>query len=235
MSHYVFYPTQYLFGTHRSQLCPVQPAKQEQRPSLHEPRPEHSTRCWLPLRPTRFSGSCAGRDGPTACAAVSFHASFGSVFRIQGATPVWKSASELGFFHAIESTRSRRQRRVDGLETPRHRADAATKNHIDGVGRPKFDFHTGRSQSGTASWSSPRRSIPRVGTRPARTRRATTSRRRSPSSCSSPTRPCALVPCGRRRTTTCPRTKVALPSLSLNGASAGTGHDPSTFHRPRMY
>ena len=35
----------------------------------------------------------AGRDGPTACAAVSFHASFGSVFRIQGATRVWKSAS----------------------------------------------------------------------------------------------------------------------------------------------
>ena len=29
--------------------------------------------------------------------------------------------------HAIEPTRSRRHRRVDGLKTPRHRADAATK------------------------------------------------------------------------------------------------------------
>ena len=67
--------------------------RQEQRPSLCSPAPSTDER---PLRPTRFSGSCAGRDGPTACAAVSFHASFGSVFRIQGATPVWKSASELG-------------------------------------------------------------------------------------------------------------------------------------------
>ena len=32
--------------------------------------------------------------------------------------------------HAIEPTRSRRQRRVDGVKTPR-------------VRRPKFDFHTG--------------------------------------------------------------------------------------------
>ena len=41
---------------------------------------------------------------------------------------VWKSTSELGWFaslHAIESTRSRQQRRVDGLRTPRHQADAA--------------------------------------------------------------------------------------------------------------
>jgi len=29
--------------------------------------------------------------------------------------------------HAIEPTLSRRQRRVDGVETPRHRADAATE------------------------------------------------------------------------------------------------------------
>ena len=110
-AHYVFYDREEP-GTHRSQLCPVQPAKQEQRPSLQLPRPEHSTRCWLPLRPTRLSGSCAGRDGPTACAAVSFHASFGSVFRIQGATPVWKSASELGY----SARWSRRQRRVRYLE-----------------------------------------------------------------------------------------------------------------------
>ena len=49
--------------------------------------------------------------------------------------PVWKSTSELGYhsawtfvnIHAIEPTRSRGQRRVDGLETPRHRADAATE------------------------------------------------------------------------------------------------------------
>ena len=45
--------------------------------------------------------------------------------------------------HAIEPTRSRRQRRVDGVESPRHRADAATEaRRVDGVGRPKFDFHT---------------------------------------------------------------------------------------------
>ena len=180
------------------------------------------------MRPTRFSGSCAGRDGPTACAAVSFHASFGSVFRIQGATPVWKSTSELG-----DSARwPRRQRRVDGLETPRHRADAATKNHIDGVGRPKFDFHTAPSQSGTASWSSPRRSIPRVGTRPARTRRATTSRTHTPSLCSSPTCPCALSQYDRPHTTTYLQIKATPPSRARGGASAGTGHDLSTC-RPR--
>ena len=40
--------------------------------------------------------------------------------------------------HAIEPTRSRRQRRVDGVKTPRHRADAVT-----GVRSPKFDFHPG--------------------------------------------------------------------------------------------
>ena len=51
--------------------------------------------------------------------------------------PVWKSTSELGYpekycltfvnLHAIEPTRSRGQRRVDGLETPRHQADATTE------------------------------------------------------------------------------------------------------------
>ena len=50
---------------------------------------------------------------------------------------VWKSTSELGYprniawtfvnLHAIEPTRPRGQRRVDGLGTPRHRADAATE------------------------------------------------------------------------------------------------------------
>ena len=46
--------------------------------------------------------------------------------------------------HAIEPTRSRGQLRVDGVESPRHRADAATEaRRVDGVGRPKFDFHTG--------------------------------------------------------------------------------------------
>ena len=41
---------------------------------------------------------------------------------------VWKSTSELGVnLQAIEPTRLRRQRRVDGLKTPRHRADAATE------------------------------------------------------------------------------------------------------------
>ena len=45
--------------------------------------------------------------------------------------------------HAIEPTQSRGQHRVDGVESPRHRADAATEaRRVDGVGRPKFDFHT---------------------------------------------------------------------------------------------
>ena len=40
-------------------------------------------------------------------------------------------------FYAIEPTRPRR---VDGVESPRHRADAATEaRRVDGV----FDFHTG--------------------------------------------------------------------------------------------
>ena len=47
--------------------------------------------------------------------------------------------------HTIELTRSRGHRRVDGVESPRHRADAATEttSRVDGVGRPKFDSLTG--------------------------------------------------------------------------------------------
>ena len=42
--------------------------------------------------------------------------------------------------HAVELTLPRGQRRVDGVESPRHRADAATEaRRVDGVGRPKFD------------------------------------------------------------------------------------------------
>ena len=60
--------------------------------------------------------------------------------------PVWKSTSELGCIawtfvslHAIELTRPRGQRRVDGVESPRDRADAATEARcVDGVGRPNF-------------------------------------------------------------------------------------------------
>ena len=37
---------------------------------------------------------------------------------------VWKSTSELCYLHAIELSQLRRQRRVDGVESPRHRADA---------------------------------------------------------------------------------------------------------------
>ena len=51
---------------------------------------------------------------------------------------MWKSTSELGYLekccvglrenlHAIEQMLSRGQRRVDGVESPRHRADAATE------------------------------------------------------------------------------------------------------------
>ena len=82
---------------------------------------------------------------------------------------VWKSTSELGYprniawtfvnLHAIEPTRPRGQRRVDGVESPRHRTDAATEaRRVDGLGRPKFDFHTG-----WAAWSSRSSSMPCCG------------------------------------------------------------------------
>ena len=52
----------------------------------------------------------------------------------QRSQPAWKSTRELGYCVDIhepprhrEPTRSRGQRRVDDLETPRHRADAATE------------------------------------------------------------------------------------------------------------
>ena len=38
--------------------------------------------------------------------------------------PVWTSTSKLGMLHAIEQMLLRGQRRVDGVEPPRHRADA---------------------------------------------------------------------------------------------------------------
>ena len=54
--------------------------------------------------------------------------------------PVWKSTSELGYLrniawtfvrlHAIEPTWPRGQCRVDGAESPRHRADAATESTL---------------------------------------------------------------------------------------------------------
>jgi len=62
----------------------------------------------------------------------------------------WKSTSELGYaetfviLHAIEQRLLRGQRRIDGVESPRRRAEAATEaRRVDGVGRPKFDVHTG--------------------------------------------------------------------------------------------
>ena len=70
---------------------------------------------------------------------------------------MWKSTSELGLYcgdlrelpvvlHAIEQMQLRGRRRVDGVESPHHREDAATAaRRVDGVGRPKFDFHTGRA------------------------------------------------------------------------------------------
>ena len=46
--------------------------------------------------------------------------------------------------HAIEPTRPRGQRRVDGVESPHHRTGAATEaRRVDGVGRLNSDFHTG--------------------------------------------------------------------------------------------
>ena len=44
------------------------------------------------------------------------------------------------------------QHHVDGVESPRHRADAATEaRRVDGVGRPKFDFHTDKGRSALAN------------------------------------------------------------------------------------
>jgi hypothetical protein len=65
-------------------------------------------------------------------------------FQLDSSGAVWKSSSELGYawtfvnLHAIEQTQLQRQRRVDG------------------VGRPKFDFHTGpaRRRRGGGSSSS---------------------------------------------------------------------------------
>ena len=49
--------------------------------------------------------------------------------------------------HAIDLPQLFGQRRADGVESPRHRADAVTEaRRADGVGRPKFDFHTGSDQ-----------------------------------------------------------------------------------------
>ena len=48
--------------------------------------------------------------------------------------PVWKSTSELGYPEDVAG---------DLRGPPRHRADAATEaRRVDGVRRPKFDFHT---------------------------------------------------------------------------------------------
>ena len=44
--------------------------------------------------------------------------------------------------HAIEQMQFWGQRRVDGVEAPRHRAGAITEHRFDGVVRSKFDFHT---------------------------------------------------------------------------------------------
>ena len=53
-------------------------------------------------------------------------------------------AETLVNLHAIEPPQLRRQRRVDGVESPRHRADTVTgtTSRLDGVGRLRFDFHT---------------------------------------------------------------------------------------------
>jgi formamidase len=69
--------------------------------------------------------------------------------------PVWKSTSELGYnLHAIEQMQLRGRRRIDG------------------VGRPKFDFHTGpgtRSTSSSRAFASTRRASSTTSTRHSRT------------------------------------------------------------------
>ena len=59
-----------------------------------------------------------------------------SAFDAQCRMPVWRSTSELGYaepfvnLNAIEQTQEWKQPRVDGVESPRHRADAATETEI---------------------------------------------------------------------------------------------------------
>jgi hypothetical protein len=88
--------------------------------------------------------------------------------------PVWQSTSELGYLrgppHHREPTRSQGQRRFDGVDSSRHRAEAAREaRRVDGVGRPNFDFHTG--WAGWQGTSSARRCCLRVWTAPSLRRR----------------------------------------------------------------
>ena len=53
--------------------------------------------------------------------------------------------------HAIELPQLRGRRRIDGVESPRHRAEQLRgRRRVDGVEHPKFDFHTGEDGSGSA-------------------------------------------------------------------------------------
>ena len=93
----------------------------------------------VPTDPSSFLGIAAQR-------AAASDDSVRAAMACPATSPaVRKSTSELGYcggLHAIEPTRSRRRRRVDGLETPRHRADAATEaRRVDGVGRPTLIPH----------------------------------------------------------------------------------------------
>ena len=68
-------------------------------------------------------------------------------YHADASPPVWKSTSELGYLrnigwtfvslHTIELTQSRGQHRVDGVESPRHRADAATEARRVRLGAPE--------------------------------------------------------------------------------------------------
>jgi hypothetical protein len=91
---------------------------------------------WLETEP-------GGLDQSLAIASGRWRQCFGDIFETNFMfDAAWKSTSELGYpekycvdfvsLHAIEPTRSR-QPHVDGLKTPRHRADAITTTSRDGV------------------------------------------------------------------------------------------------------
>ena len=108
------------FGTGSQQQGQRWPGEQlySWRSPPRRPRPSSP-----PSRPRRVPGG-SGRGSRSPSASTS-------------SVPVLKSSSELGY---IEPTRPRGRRRVDGGETPRHRADALTGTRCVGRGHGENDI-----------------------------------------------------------------------------------------------
>ena len=106
-------------------------------------------------------------------------------------------------FQSIEPTRSRRHRRVDGLKTPRHRADAATETTSRRWrGGGEICFHTGRPGGFRTTVPPPRHDV---------------RRRRGP------------VPALRRVVVVGPR----VAGVTAQGARRAPPEAPLEGHRPR--